>query len=90
MSGDSDHMGDAMHDFHSRDVEDDFDADRRWNAEMQRRALRQDRIALAKLTDDIRAYFRLKSEMDRMVQYGRDPGEEAYDRLCAMRAQLPS
>ena len=47
-------------------------------------------LALAKLTADIRAYFRLKSEMDRMVQYGRDPGEEAYDRLDAMRAQLPS
>ncbi len=34
--------------------------------------------------------LRLKSEMDRMVQYGRDPGEETYDRLDAMRAQLPS
>jgi hypothetical protein len=37
MSGDSDHLGDAMHDFHSRDTEDDFDADRRWAVEIARR-----------------------------------------------------
>ena len=56
----------------------------------ERRALQEDRRALEKLTADIRAYFRLKSEMDTMVQYGRDPGEDAYDRLDAIRAQLPA
>lgn len=44
MSGSSDHWGDAMHDFYSRDPEDDFDADGRWEGEMKRRRDYWDRV----------------------------------------------